>query len=368
MGKEYWKAVALVVGTQIGAGVLGLPYAIKGLGFFWGSVSILLAGFLMMLTALFLVEALYRTNPNYHLFELVEHHFGRTGGIVFMFLIVLAVYGALTAYLSGMSESLNRLLGLDTLWTGILLWAVLSYAVVRGLRFSSAVESAAVTLLLILFGVVLLWSIPYITPYHIPLTEAQLDAFFTAFTVSVFAFFAHLIIPEVVKIVRSKETAARVIYHSFIITSLVYVLFSLSVIGVLADSTPEISIFGLVDVFGAVFSPIAYLIPLFTMFTSFLGVALGTTDMLREFLRKRVISASIVLVPPLVAFLLGYRFFGSIVFGSLGLILAGGVVPSLLLIKLKRSRMIPYRVWIAGLSLIVFVFVFLWDLKTMFMP
>jgi len=360
--REEWKAVALVIGTQIGAGVLGLPYAIKGLGFFWGSVAILTGSLLMLLTALFLLEALYQTNPNYHLFDLVEHHFGRPGAIFFWLTLLLAGYGALTAYLDGMSQSLNQLLGLPLLPTGILLWSVLSYVIVRGLRFSSAVEAAAVFLLLLLFGVVVLWALPLVKPYHVPLSPENLKLFFSAVVVSIFAFFAHLVIPEVLKLVRSRERAARVIYNAFAITTAVYVLFSLAVIGVLGENTPEISVFGLVDVFGEYFAPIAYLIPLFTMLTSYVGVGLGLRDMTREFLRKELYTFFAVLVPPALLFLLGVGFFLAVYLGSLALTLAGGIVPSLLAIKLRRKGIIPYRRLVGELSLLFFLLVLLWSL------
>ena len=279
---EEWKAVALIIGTQIGAGVLSLPFAIKGLGFFWGTVSILFASILMFLTALFLLEALYVTNPNYHLFDLMEHHFGKVGALTFLTIIVLAVYGALSAYLQGMSEALYYLLGTPITWVGILLWALLSYVVFKGLKFSSTVETAAVFLMGLLFFVTFLWAVASgLKIYHIPLDKAGITTFFTAFSVAVFAFFTHLVIPEVIRITRSKMKAVRAISIAFALTTLIYVLFSLAVIGILGDKTPEVSVFGLVDIFGTYFAPIAYLIPIFTMLTSFVGVSLGTPDMVR---------------------------------------------------------------------------------------
>ncbi len=365
MEREVWKAVALLVGTQIGAGVLGLPYAIKGLGVFWGGVTILVAGVLMLLTALFLVESLYVTNPRYHLFDLIEHHFGRAGAVVFLILVVLAVYGALSAYLEGMGEALHNLVGGNTVVWGVLLWALLSLVVVAGLRTSANVETAAVALLILLFGLTVLWSIPYLKPYHVPISWERIGDLVTAFSVAVFAYFVHLSLPEAVRLVKDKRSVVDAIYKAFIITAAIYTLFSIAVISVLGENTPEISIFGLVNVFGPFFGLIAYLVPLFAMLTSFIGVGLGTVDMTTEYVGKRWLALLLILLPPLFIFLLGASFFGSILLGSLALVLAGGVVPSLLIIKIKRAKLIPHRVLVAVFTLLVFLFVFLWEVASL---
>ena len=362
MDREGWKAVALIVGTQIGAGVLGLPYAIKGLGFFWGATAIFTGGILMLLTALFLLEAFYRTNPHFHLFDLMEYYFGRLGAIIFWILLVVAAYGALSAYLDGMSEALYHLFSVPVLWTGLFLWLLLTFIVLKGLKLSSTVESAAVVLLLLLFLVTILWALPYIHFYHVPLSKAGYDVFFTAMSIAIFAYFMHLIVPEVIRLTKSKRTAAEAIYTAFIITITTYILFSLAVIGVLGKNTPEISVFGLVKVFGSYFAPIAYLIPLFTMFTSFIGVSLGAADMTKEFLRRRDASVFLVVLPPVIFFLLGTSFFSALFIGSVALVLAGGIIPSILAIKMKRSRLLPYRKLVAEIALFIFSLVLLWDL------
>ena len=362
MERDVWRAVALLVGAQIGAGVLGLPYAIKDLGFFWGGFTIVLAGVVMMATALFLVEALYSTNPHFHLFDLVEEHFGRLGAVLFLLFLLVSIYGALSAYLDGMGQSINHLTGIDATQASVVLWLLLSAVVVLGLRTTANTEAGAVILLLILFALTVLWAVPYVKPYFHVLTENKLKAFASAFSVAVFAFFVHLTVPEAVRLVKKKKPTVEAVYNAFIITIAVYVLFSLSVIGVLGNKTPQISVFGLVDVFGPYFAIIAYLIPLVTMLTSFVAVGLGAVDMLTEALRLRWLALILVLLPPLIIFLLGLDFFHSILLGSIGLLLAGGIVPSLLVIKMKRGGIIPHRTAVAYASLILFLSVLLWTL------
>ncbi len=349
--RDYLRAVSLLVGTQIGAGVLGLPYAIKGLGFFWGSIAIALAGILMGLTALFLLDAIYRTNPRFHLFELFEHHLGKKGSILFTILLLFSVYGALSAYTYGISQSIEHLLGVDPTISGVIVWGILSFVVLMGLRLSSTVEFGAVTLMGLLFLLTVLWLIPYIIPYHVPLNERYKELF-TAISISVFAFYMHLVIPEAVSILKDRKLVAKAIMHSFVITTLLYILFSLAVIGTLREETPEISIFGLVNVLGPFYAPLAYIIPLLTMLTSFIGVALGAVDMVTEYIRRRFAGWIIVVLPPLLMFLLHLRFYESLLFGSLGLLFVGGILPSYLMIKIHgRKHPLPY------LTLLIFLLI-----------
>ncbi len=338
MSLDFFRAVALLVGTQIGAGVLGLPYFIKDLGFLWGSLAILLAGIVMYLTALFLIEALYRTNPRYHLFELVEHYFGNRASVAFLIAMLLSVYGALSAYISGISEVFFSDNSYYTA-VGIITWLILSFVVVKGLKFSSNTELAAVISLLILFFSSILLSIPFVKPYP---GNLDIKWFFLAFLASIFAFYMHLVIPEVIKLLKDKEKVIKAVAVSFEITVLLYIAFSLSVIGVLGKQTPELSIEGIASFLGPPADIILELIAVFAMATSFIGVSVGASDMVREYVRKKHISYIVVLIPPLLSFLLGSTFASSIILGALGLVISSGIMPPLIMLKLDNKHTYLY--------------------------
>ncbi len=326
--------MALLVGTQIGAGVLGLPAVIKNLGFFWGAMTILAAGLLLYLTALYTVDALYKINPNVHLAELVEMGLGRRWSILFALFLLIATWGALTAYLNGMSEALTFFIDGNKFVLGVILWLILSTIVVLGLKVSSEVESAAVFLMLLLFGLTILWALPFLKPYHINI-ERALPFIPKAFGVAVFAYFAHLVIPEVIKLERDRRRVVSAVGLGFAITATVYTLFSLATIGVMGENVPDIAVFGLAKVFGSLYAPIAYTIPLLTMLTSFIGIGTGMSDMLVEVIRRKSFALTLTLLPPIIFFISGLNFQGALVVGSLGLLMAGGIIPSLLSIKLR---------------------------------
>ncbi len=337
----FWEAVFLLVGTQIGAGVLGLPKVVAPLGTVWGSAAILLAGLLTLLTAIFLLEALYQTNPRYHIYDLSRHYLGKWG-VLLTAAIVYSGYGALTAYVAGASAIIAPLLGLPETVVGILFWLALGFVVYRGLKFSGATEEALNFFMLLLFATVIVWALPHSSTYTEPFA---LSPFVKAFSVAVFAFFGHVIIPEIAREFRNRYAAAMVVVTAFTITMLVYLLFSLTVAGVSRLSTTDIATLGIINVVGPYFAPVAYLLPLLTISTSFIGVGLAQTDLLREVVGSRRLSILLALLPPLLLFVLGLRAFVETIFlSSLGILVASGILPPILLILSRRHRKPLYLV------------------------
>ncbi len=329
-----WRATALVVGTQIGAGVLGLPYAIKGLGPFLGALAIVLGAFLSLATALLVIEALAVSGPRHHYFSLVKERFGEKIGYAAVVLFLLSAMGALTAYTAGIGEVIADVLPVDARYTSIVAWALLSIVVFLGLRTSSRVELVLSSLMVLLFlGVV---------AYYLPMAsfeEAEfvpdipLSVFVTAVVVSIFAFFSHIVIPDVVRIAGSPADATEALWRAYIVTSSIYIAFALTVVGVLGEETPEIAIIALDELY-----PWVNLIPILTMATSFIGVGTGAMDMLKEIVGKRVLSWLFVVIPPLLFFLSGSTFFNAILTSSIPMLIIGGLIPPLLVLKhVKRG-------------------------------
>ena len=59
--------LAVLVGTIIGAGILGIPYVVAKSGFVIGAVHIILIGIIMTIVMLYLGEITLRTKANHQL-------------------------------------------------------------------------------------------------------------------------------------------------------------------------------------------------------------------------------------------------------------------------------------------------------------
>ena len=335
----FWEAVFIIIGTQIGAGILALPYVLAHLGYFWGAVVLFTAAFFSVLTAIMLVEALYLSNPNYHYFDLASRYLGGWGKVLVL-LMLYAGYGAMLAYVSALGEVMAATaqyygwtgLANPTLWA-VGFWAVISFAALFGLRSSGSLESILSFIIVLLVLTIFVWSIPHSHPY---LGRFDLSAFVTAFSVAIFAFYSHSIIPEIVRGVRNMGKTVWAIIAAFSAAFLLYTLFSYALMGVLGENMPEIGTLGLSKLLDPDIAFIGFLFPLLTVLTSFFSISVAQTDILNEVFRNRLVAWVLAVFPALLVYLLGYSGFVKVIaLASSGMLAAAGIIPPLVL---KRAR------------------------------
>lgn len=366
---SFWALVALIVGTQIGAGILGLPHVVAPLGPFWGSVVLFLGAVLMASTAVMLVEALYLTNPRYHYFDLAEHYLGRLGFLLVLF-VVFSSYFALIAYVVGLGDVLHAVAthygfpDLGAAGWAVLSWALLSLVVFAGLRVSSAAEGSLTLFIVLIILTIVLWALPHIS--FPPVQHLDFRAFTVAFNVGVFAYFAHVIVPEIIQSSRKLEKTVGAIITAFGLSFVLYTGFALAVAGVLHGNVPEIGTLGLVNVVDPGLAVLALVLPLLTIVTSYIGVGIALVDMLNEIIRNRTVSWFLAVVPPLLVALSGSAgFISSLSIGAIGIILAGGILPAVLFIMARNERrrhVLPIPTWYAWLSATIFSLILVYSL------
>ena len=90
---------ATLVGTIIGAGIFGLPYAISQSGILLGILYFLLLGGVVMLLHLFFGEFSLRTKAKHRLIGYAEIYLGAWGRRFAVFAIMFSNVGALLAYI-----------------------------------------------------------------------------------------------------------------------------------------------------------------------------------------------------------------------------------------------------------------------------
>ena len=108
---KLWMAISTLVGTIVGAGILGLPYVISKVGFVYGSVLIVLLGLAFLLLNLCMGEIVLRTRQQHQLTGYAAKYLGQKGKWIMTLTLILSIYGALTAYLIGEGETLHAIFG-----------------------------------------------------------------------------------------------------------------------------------------------------------------------------------------------------------------------------------------------------------------
>ena len=85
------RAVALMVGMIIGAGILAMPYVIYLAGFWTGMLVLAFIGVAIMFMHLYVGEVVLRTNGRHQLVGYVERYLGKKAKHILSFSIIFMV-------------------------------------------------------------------------------------------------------------------------------------------------------------------------------------------------------------------------------------------------------------------------------------
>ena len=101
---------SIIIGTIIGAGILGLPFAFMKAGFLTGLLVLIIISLCVVVLALFLGEVTLRTKKNYQLSGYTGIYLGKNIKNVQAILLLFGMYSALLAYTIGQGAILYNLL------------------------------------------------------------------------------------------------------------------------------------------------------------------------------------------------------------------------------------------------------------------
>ena len=230
---RFWMAVATLIGTIIGAGVLGIPYVIAQSGFLIGAIDILLIGLAILILNLYLGEIILRTKGTHQLTGYMEIYLGKWGKRFMAFSMIFGIYGALLAYLIGEGEALKSLFGGNALIYSLIFFITVAIIVYKGIRATGRTELIIVGLMILVVLIIgfTSWHGLSFTNYtNIHLINALLP-----YGVILFAFIGTAALPEIKEIlIKEKKKMKRAILWGTLIPVFLYLLFSAIVIGIIS--------------------------------------------------------------------------------------------------------------------------------------
>ncbi len=334
---KFFPGLAVLVGTAIGAGYLGMPSVISKSGFFPGVLWIFLIGLFVLFIQLYLGEVVLRTKGNHQLTGYAEKYLGKTGKILMFFAMIFGIYSALTAYLIGEGESLSYAFtgnGSFSNFFSLGFWLFMAGLTNIGLKALKKYEKIA---LMIFAGVLIVIFALFAGRINFDnLAYTDSGSIFLPFGIILFSFLAFSAMPETRRVISGQEKLMkRIIISSIGILLFVYVLFTAIVIGNFGKNVPEIATMAL----GRGFSILGVL----TMFTAFFTLTLAIRDMFRfDFKLGRFRGWLFAIFVPLILFLVIQAFnlvsFSQIL--SLSGIVSGGLTGILvLLMNIKAKSM-----------------------------
>ncbi|MFH1211273.1 MAG: aromatic amino acid transport family protein [archaeon] len=342
MADSQARAIAILLGTIIGAGILGIPYVIYQAGFWTGILMIIALGIALLMLHLYLGEISLRTKKIHELTGYAEKYLGPWGMRVMFITMLIGSYGALTAYLIGVGATLKAVLGGTEIMYTIICFVLLSAIVYTGLKAVGKWELYLQGIILFIVLGITAYAFIFINPEN--LTGFSATSIFIPYGAIFFAMIGTTAIPEVRETLRKKpELMKKTILIGTIVPIIIYAIFTLVVVGVVGNgfnfltANERIATVALGEVLGKSMNILANLFATFTMATSFLTIGLALTWVYRyDYKIKKHTAWALTIFLPLILALSGLTTFIKTI-GIVGAV-AGGIEGILIVMMHKKAK------------------------------
>src|SRR5699024_7074841 len=153
------EGASLIVGTNIGAGILSLAFGSRHAGWpillFW----IIVTGALTTVMMLYVAETTLRTKKDLQLSGLTNKYMGRIGAWVMFISVAINAVGAMTAYASGSGEVLSELFNIPPFVGSLIFFIPAAGVIWLGLKVVGASGRVVTVGMLILVAILVIASI-----------------------------------------------------------------------------------------------------------------------------------------------------------------------------------------------------------------
>lgn len=252
-GNRYRLAVMTLIGTIIGVGIFGVPYAISRVGVVVALIYFVVLGGIQLLQSLFYAEAAIVCDDKLRLIGLVGRYLGPRARHVAAASTVLGFWGGMVAYVVVGGSFLHVLLG-DFIggepFHYQVAWAVIGAVIIFwGLDFVAKTDFFSTAALIVALLLIFLLGAPHVRPDNLQLFSAQ--DLFLPYGVILFSLSGLAAVPEMEDILEGKHQRFRrsVVVGSLIATVLT-ATFGFLVYGVTGAATTDEAVIGLQNILG----------------------------------------------------------------------------------------------------------------------
>lgn len=353
MKNRVFGSTLIIAGTAVGAGMLAMPLTSAQMGFGMTFFLLFVLWVLLTFTALLYAEVHQYSPSDAGIAGITEQYFGLTGKLIVNFILLFFMYAVLTAYITGSGNLLFSFL--PTSWNldpeKAQKIAALTFAILFGIIVTIGIALSDITnrlffglkvlsfivLLYFLFGKLSLSNLQYAPTDNLLLFSA-LPIFFMTFGF-------HICTPTINEYLQGDNQRLRLacIFGSTGIF-VIYIVWQMATHGVLEQSkliailNEDPSLNGLIHAFeittgSKTISEIVRIFSLLALTTSYIGVALGLSNAVKDLLahfnmsKNNLMVGAITFIPPIIVgftypniFLSAFSFAG-VIFAFIGVIL-----------------------------------------------
>jgi len=355
------QATSTLIGTIIGAGILGIPFVFSQAGFWTGVVVLAVITFAMLAMKLMFGEITLRTYGNHQISGYVEKYLGKFWKDLTSIILILAISGSILAYFIGIGQVLAEIFKGNAFIWGFAFYILASIFLYFGLKLIKNIE---VIFTGIIFLIVLI--ILFLSQQHFELgnlANFDFSKLLIPYGVVLFACSGIIAVPEVRKILAHREYLfKKSILLGVLIPSVIYLIFAWIVVGVTGANTTEIATVGLGRIMGYKIIIIGNIFAFFTMATSFLTLGLGLKETFNfDFKIKHVWAWLLTIIMPLVIYASGLKNFIQILglVGALGFGINGVIYIFTYWVARKKSERHPEYILPKKTTAVISVFLVL---------
>lgn len=322
---KFLVAVSTLAGTIVGAGILGIPYVLAKGGFVYGSLLICFLGAAFVLLNLYSGEMILRTKGNFQLTGYIGKYLGKWGKWLMTLAMVFGIYGALTAFLIGEGQVLKSIFGeptflaslsfiptiiltlLQTHFYSLIFFTIASLIIYHGVKAAGEVELIIISILIFIVFLIGILSFGNINISNFNTFNPA--SFFLPYGVILFSFMGIAAVPEInEQFGKNKKDFKKAIIVGSIVPLILYFLFSLIVVGIvglgnfeLLSANERIATVALSVYSGSFLGLLANIFAVFTMFTTFLTLAIALIGVYEyDYKLNKQLALALTLIVPLI--------------------------------------------------------------------
>lgn len=335
-------AVAVLIGTIVGAGTFGLPFVMAQAGWGLGIFYLIVLTGVVILIHLAYGEIVLRTSQAHCLVGYAGKYLGQWAKVFATLVTFVEYYGSLLAYIILGGEFLRIIFGG---WLGgsqdawvFIFFLLAALAVSGGLRLVAGSELVMTLALLGTVGLLIFKSWPLVAYQNF--AAINWSNWLLPYGVMLFALSGSVAVPEMRQVLKGQERKLKTtILLGTLISAVIYLGFTWAVVGVSGQRTSEDAILGLVPYLGSWVVLIGAIFGVLAVFTSFIALGLNLKNIFhRDYHLNGFLSFALTCVIPLAAYWLGIKSF-ILVIGFIGGVAAGldGLITVAIYLRSKRQ-------------------------------
>jgi len=364
--KNYIYPIATLSGSIIGVGFLSLPYITAKVGiwlmlFYFVVLTLIVTFIHVILGKIALKTPDYKRWPGF-----VGFYFGGWAKKAILIPEILGSFGVLLAYLIVGSQFLNAIfspfIGGSLLMYVFIYFLVLSFAIYLGVKAISKFELWSIILLLVSLILIFIKGFSQFDFEGIfKVGESiKFSNLLMPYGAILFSLWGTALIPEAEEMIQSrKQSLRKIIIIATIIPAVIYLLFTLLVLGITPSPT-ESALVGVKNVLGDGITSVILFIGVITTFTAFIAHGLFLKKMfIYDLGIKEKFSWMLVCLTPLILYLIGFTSFIHIVSFIGGVLLSvDGILILLMYRKIGGKKIIIYPLMILFILGIIYSLIY----------